>query len=303
VIFTHLLQSASLIPTDTSALESAISALETAISELEAEIRALNTRSVPWEHALPWFTFAVIVGVAMEWWVIRHDFREEMETWAIFDFVGVIRFPSRPSVRKLVVEIAGVALIVFGIFGELGIGLEIASINNSLRAKSTELRSKNAELRSKSNILLALVTQQAGEAADSAQKARDAAKQAWEYAAWRTISDKQAVMIRARIHSLKGHVFLYFGNFEDSETLRFANRLIGILDNGIMEAKPGVWQTGMMTEPGFKFGYGKGRKKDFDLLVEALDAAGVEKAGVLRSKSSSKGWGDDTLAITFGARH
>jgi hypothetical protein len=157
VIFTHLLQSASLIPTDASALESSISALETAISALEAEIRALDNRSVPWEHALPWFTFAVLVGVALEWWVIRRDFREEMEAWAIFDFIGVVRSPSRPSVRKLVVEIASVALIVFGIFGELGIGLKIASINSSLRAKSADLRSKNADLRSKSDRLVALL--------------------------------------------------------------------------------------------------------------------------------------------------
>jgi hypothetical protein len=39
VMFPHLLQSASLIPTDASALESSISALETAISALEAEVR------------------------------------------------------------------------------------------------------------------------------------------------------------------------------------------------------------------------------------------------------------------------
>jgi len=177
VIFTHLLQSASL-PTDASALESSISALETSISALEAEIRALDSRSVPWEHALPWFTLAVLVGVAMEWWVIRHDFREEMEAWAIFDFMGIVRFPSRPSIRKLLLEITSVALILFGIFGELGIGLEIGSINSQLRGKSAELRSKNAELRSKSDQLLALVTQQAGDAEDSAYSAKASATSA-----------------------------------------------------------------------------------------------------------------------------
>jgi hypothetical protein len=178
VIFDHLLQTASNPPTDVSALESFISALERAISALEATIRVLANRSVPWEHALPWFTFAVLVGVAMEWWVIRHDFREEMETWAIFHFVGIVRSPSRPSVRKFAVEIASVALIVFGIFGELGIGLEIASINSQLRGKSAELQSKNADLRSRSDQLLALVTQQAGDAKTSAEKARTAASEA-----------------------------------------------------------------------------------------------------------------------------
>ena len=74
---------------EVSALERSVSALERAISALEADIRALDNRSVPWEHAVPWFTFAVVVGVAMEWWTIRHDFLEEMETWALFHF-GVV---------------------------------------------------------------------------------------------------------------------------------------------------------------------------------------------------------------------
>ena len=171
MIFIHLFQTASNPPIDVSALESSISALESAISALEAAIRALDNRSLPWEHALPWFTGMVIIGVALEWWVIRHDFREEMETWAL-EYFGVIRSAPRPSVGKLAVEIMSVALIVFGIFGELGTGLGIASINSSLRAKNAQLRSKNAELRSKSDQLLALVTQEAGDAAASAKTAK-----------------------------------------------------------------------------------------------------------------------------------
>jgi outer membrane murein-binding lipoprotein Lpp len=171
MMFTHLLQSAPLIPTDASALQSAISALERAISALEVDIKALDNRSVPWEHALPWFTLAVLVGVAMELGVIWYDFREESETWAIFHFIAVLRSPSRPSVRKFALEIVGVALVVLGIVGEFGFGVEIASINSLLRSKSDQLRSKNADLRSKSEQLLALVTRQAGDAATSAQTA------------------------------------------------------------------------------------------------------------------------------------
>ena len=171
MIFAHLARVVSNLPVDASALENSISALESAISALEAAIRAQDNRSVPWEHALPWFTGMVIVGVALEWWIILLDFREERETWAL-EYFGVTRSAPRPSVGKLAVEIISVALIVLGIFGELGTGLEIASINNSLRAKSAELRSKNAELRSKSDQLLALVTQQAGNAAKSAETAK-----------------------------------------------------------------------------------------------------------------------------------
>ena len=172
MILASLIQAASNLPTDTSALERPSSlALEGAISALEAAIRTLDNRSVPWEHALPWFTGMVIVGVGLEWWVIHRDFSEEMETWALEHF-GVVRSAPRPSVGKLAVEIVSVALIVLGIFGELGTGLEIASINSSVRAKNAELRSKNADLRSKSDQLLALVTQEAGDAADSAKTAR-----------------------------------------------------------------------------------------------------------------------------------
>lgn len=53
----HLIQRASSLPSDTSALERAISALE-------REITALESSSVPWERRLPWFTAVVALGVA-----------------------------------------------------------------------------------------------------------------------------------------------------------------------------------------------------------------------------------------------
>jgi hypothetical protein len=59
-------------------------------------------------------------------------------------------------------------LITGGIVGELWIGVSITSINGVLRGKS-------AELRSRSNQLLALVTQEAGDAATSARIAHDEA--------------------------------------------------------------------------------------------------------------------------------
>src|ERR1039458_6393944 len=113
----------------------------------------------------------------MELWVIRHEYRDEMEAWALAHF-GVLRSPGRPSATKLRVEVGSVLLITIGVMGELGAGIEITSINGVLRGKSAELRSKNAELRSKSDQLLALVTQQAGEAKDSALIAKASAKAA-----------------------------------------------------------------------------------------------------------------------------
>jgi hypothetical protein len=139
VIFAHLIQTASSLPTDASALESSISALE-------SEIKTLEISSVPWEHCVWFFTFLVGVGVAMELWVIRHDWRDEMETWALSYFLCRPGLPGRPSMTKLWVEIGSVLLITIGVMGELGIGIEIASINGVLRGKSAELRTASDQL-------------------------------------------------------------------------------------------------------------------------------------------------------------
>jgi hypothetical protein len=163
VIFAHLIQPASNLPTDPSALESSISALESAISALESDIRAFESSSAHWE---PWvwvFSALVVLGVVMELWVIQHDWREEMESWAIWYFMDVTRFPSRPSMQKLRVEIASVVLISIGVAGELAVGVEISHINGMIRDKTGEVRTKNAELRSKSDQLVALLQQQVEE--------------------------------------------------------------------------------------------------------------------------------------------
>jgi hypothetical protein len=160
VIFAHLIQSASNFPTSVSTLESSISALE-------SDIKTLESSSVPWEHSVWVFTFLVAVGVAMELWVIRHEYRDDMEAWALAHF-GLLRSPGRPSIKKFSVEVGSVLLITIGIMGELGVGIKIASINGALRGKS-------AELRSKSDQLLAFVRLQAGDARDSAKTAHDEA--------------------------------------------------------------------------------------------------------------------------------
>jgi hypothetical protein len=178
VIFIRLIQSASSLPTDTSTLQGSIAALENAVSALESEIKTLESSSVPWEHSVWVFTFLVLVGVALELWIIRHEYRDDVDAWELANFVGVLRSPSRPSTAKLVVEVGSVLLITIGIMGELGAGIRIASINGKLRGMSAQLRSKNAEVRSKSDQLLALVTAQAGTAKASAEKAAAASGRA-----------------------------------------------------------------------------------------------------------------------------
>jgi len=160
VISAPLVQIASNLLTDPSALESSISALERDVSALESAVKALEISSACWE---PWvwvFSALVVVGVMMELWVIRHDWREEWETFAIWHFMSATRSPSRPSRLKLWVEVLSVVFIAIGVAGELGIGVKISLINGAIRGKAGELRTKNTELRDKSNQLVALINRQ-----------------------------------------------------------------------------------------------------------------------------------------------
>jgi len=177
-----LAQVASSLPTDASALERSISALESCISALDSSAETFSKSSVSLE---PWswlFTILVAVGVAMEFWVIRDTYREDLETWAV-TFFGVNR-TVRPPTKRLVVEHISVALVAGGIIGELVIGVMIASINVQLRGIDTQLRTKNGELRTKSDQLVALINNRA------AQAERDLAV-LQKSVQWRHLSDSQ----------------------------------------------------------------------------------------------------------------
>lgn len=135
MIFAYLIQTPSSLPVDVSALESAISALG-------RDIKALENSSVPWENWLPWFTALVAIGVAMEFWVIWRERRDDVEAWKR----GTILPPERPSTAKFIIELVSLVLITGGIVGELGIGIKITLINGQLRTMNAELRSKDDQL-------------------------------------------------------------------------------------------------------------------------------------------------------------
>src|ERR1035441_2596687 len=149
----HMIWTLSTLPSAASALQSSISALERDITAKESEASGLE----PW---LGRFTLLVAVGVAIEIVVVILDHRKEVKEWRVSELI-----PEGPSLIKLGMEIASIILVIAGVMGEFGVGLNISSKNGQLRAKS-------AELRSKSDQLLALVTQQAGNAEDSAKGAR-----------------------------------------------------------------------------------------------------------------------------------
>jgi hypothetical protein len=200
VIFAALIQSASSFPASVSALESSISALESAISALESAVKSRSSSLVPLEFSVFVFTFLVAVGVVMELWVIRYEWRDNMEEWALAHF-GLLRSPGRPSKTKLRVEIGSVLLITIGVMGELGVGIKIESINSELRGIDITLRSTNADLRSKSDRLLALVTQQAGDAATSAEAAKVSAARTGQLAAQAEADSQSAQQYAAELRS------------------------------------------------------------------------------------------------------
>lgn len=128
------------------------------------------------------------------------------------------------------------------------------------------------------------------------------AQQAGENAASRTISDEQVKSIRTSVgSSLDGHTLTIQANPDDSGIWPFANRIV--FSFGMMKATAAVWPHGWIVPDGLTFSIGKNRQDDFDLMVKALDAAGVDKAARLKAQADHKGVADDDLILTVGPRH
>jgi hypothetical protein len=150
------------------------------------------------------------------------------------DVAGLLGFSHNVSfslVRKFAVEIAGVALIVFGIFGELGIGLKIASINSQMRGKSAELSSKDADLRSKSDQLVALLEKET-------EDEHSARVEAEESVAWRRLTADDRRKIRSELAPFAIRRTWVQYNSNDVEAFNFGHDLA--------TSVPGSWNP---TEP------------------------------------------------------
>jgi hypothetical protein len=204
VIFAHLIQAASSLPTDASALEGSISALE-------SEIRALESSSVPLEYRLLWLNALVFVGVALEFWVIWREYRDERVAWRR----ATVRSPEKPSIKKLLIEFLGVLLIAGGIAGELAIGIRITSING-------QLRTMNAELRTKSDHLVALLDQET-----EGLKAENLRLEA--IIAPRSLSLDQQGWIADALRKFQGHGVLVKSYGTDGEGAALAGQIIAAL--------------------------------------------------------------------------
>jgi hypothetical protein len=167
VIMQQLANASSDLAKDSSALEASISALKSCISALDSSINSLEGKSGFWEALGWWSAIAVGIGVAGELAVIFHEYLDEKRDWAR----GIMRPPDHPSRSWLWFDVFSTLVVLVGIFFEAGASAKLSSINE-------QLRSKTSALRGKSDQLLALVTQQAGSAAQSAVIANKAAGEA-----------------------------------------------------------------------------------------------------------------------------
>ncbi len=158
----------SAFPKDPSALAASISACRSSIAALESSLKTTEGSSGGWETFAWVCSIAVALGVAAEIVGIVWQYWDDLKGWRR----GTIRSPDRPSfIRFFWFEMLATVVVVAGVFGEAWASKELASINS-------QLRSKTSELRSDSDQLLALVTQQAGDAVQNAQKANDLAEAA-----------------------------------------------------------------------------------------------------------------------------
>jgi hypothetical protein len=231
VIFAHLAQTVSSLSADAnSALESSISALESSISALEAAIRALDSSSIPWERSVWGFTALVVIGVAIEFWVIWREYDNELDAWALAHF-GILWTLPRPSKLKFILEICSVVLVVTGVAGELWAGVRITSINGKLRGINAELQSKGDELRSKNDQLLALVTQQATQLRKEAEAEHLKRAEIEAKVAWRRLNDREQSDLAAKLGTFppnsEGASFWYTAG--DTESATFATDLANSL--------------------------------------------------------------------------
>lgn len=131
----------SALPSDPSARDAAIAALKRSISALEICIEKLGSRSSPWEIVAVVASLIVVVGVAGELVVIVSEYREDLHAWRWLEWL-----PNRPPLWRFRFEIAATCLVVAGVLGEAWASFDLASINNSLRSKTTELMAESGQL-------------------------------------------------------------------------------------------------------------------------------------------------------------
>lgn len=280
------------------------SALRTALASLED-----CSSSLHWW--LGFWTLLVVVGVALEMVFVVWEYIEDLR-----EFRRGLHPPDKPNLLLFVLGFLGAGLVAVGVAGELYAESKIATVETCIRKGN--------------DALFLLLSKEAGDAAAAAKTAHneaDAVKEEAdelttnlgsaskqlsnleEYAAWRTISDEQAVKLVKRLAHVKGQsILVSLTNAADSETVRFFRKLCTVLDSNQVGMKVTVPLVADIHRPGLSFVVGENREKDFDLIVKALDRAGIEKEDSLRKTADHRPTvgnqeGDAVLQLNVGAKH
>jgi hypothetical protein len=80
------------------------------------------------------WTAMVVIGVALELFAIWDEYREDLKEFGR----GIIRPPDKPSMVKLIVELLGAGLVVFGVAGEFFVTRAIGENESEIRVNSRQ---------------------------------------------------------------------------------------------------------------------------------------------------------------------
>lgn len=113
-------------------------------SAYKAILAGLSVHHDSLEKWLQFWTWWVIAGVVCELVFIGWDHLSEYREWWEAQTAGTNPFPSRPSRLKLFFELASVALVVFGIIGELRVDAKLGDLDTSIQ-KTNEDRATHLQ--------------------------------------------------------------------------------------------------------------------------------------------------------------
>jgi len=106
--------------------------------DASALAKLLDTLETSWAALDLWlnvFTFMVVVGVAIELFVLIIEYRHDWRDFAR----GVIHSPGKPSLVVFGVGFIGAALVALGVAGELRIHVKAGRIETDMRDVTKQL--------------------------------------------------------------------------------------------------------------------------------------------------------------------
>jgi hypothetical protein len=144
------------------------------------------------------WTWWVIVGVACELAFIIWDHIGEYREWFEGYTRGVVPFPSKPKRLKLIFEMASVALVVFGVIGELRVEAKLGDLETNIQ-KTNEDRASHLQQEADSAETAAGKAQSSADTANaSAKTAGQIANELLEDAKWRVLNPKFAEYLKGK---------------------------------------------------------------------------------------------------------